>query len=427
MSGQGASEDDSGAPLGTGSGSGSSVGSRAAGSSSATGTGGSTGSGSGAPDAHAGESEDSAALEDSGALVDAGRGGSSPDEASDKKDASAGRGEDATPPPSDGAAPPTDIVLTAEPSGTISLSWDPPPSGSSQVSGYTVYRNGAEYATTSGTTYTDEHATGVAFPSFTSPATVYSYGVAARSLAGKETALGTNVEVFGYRHGQSNWGKSDYSYEITENYEDTSGGPEGGPYDISLEYPAGGGGFQPYATAPQTPTYDLELGAFRYFTIDVKFTDTAHPFFISHISRLPPGDVYPYAAANLTSYGTPVVGKWVTFKIPLSDLSMGFTHFTGSIEGTKLTVTSVQSGVGVDAGGFVTGTGVPAGTYITGHGQSGSIGTFTVAGPGINSGTHVPVGALVSQRTSLYKVDVGMSAQATGTKIYVKNLGWTVD
>ena len=117
----------------------------------------------------------------------------------------------------------------------------------------------------------------------------------------------------------------------------------------------------------------------------------------------------------------------MTCKIPLPAMTMGFTDFTGSISGTTLTVASVQSGVGVDAGAYVSGPGVPAGTYITGHGQPGTIGTFTVAGPGISSSTNVPGAAMVSQRTSMYKVDIGMTTQGSGTTIYVDNFGWTTN
>jgi hypothetical protein len=266
----------------------------------------------------------------------------------------------------------------------------------------------------------------VTVPTFSGPATVYSYAVSSVDTNGNESAQAV-PKVYFYQNGVANQGQLDYSYGITENWQDTAGNPSTGGHDVSLNYPAGGGGFQPYSDLPLAPVYDLELGAFKYFTVDVKVTDTTHPIFVSHISRLPPGDVYPYGHVNLFSYCNPVVGQWVTCKVPLSALTIGITNFTGSIVGTTLTVTSVQSGVGVDAGAYVKGPGIPAGTYITGHAQDGSIGTFTVAGPGISSSTNVPSTSMVSQRTGLYKIDIGMGTLSSGTTMYVENFGWTTN
>lgn len=321
---------------------------------------------------------------------------------------------------------PTTLLMTALTSHSVSLSWTASTPGRYAVSHYEIYRNGAPYATVSGTRFTDHGATNAAVPSFTHAATVYSYAVAAVDTQGNEGAK-AYPRVYFYRNGVATQGALDYSYDITENWRDTSGSPVSGRYDVALTYPAAGGGFQPYSALPLAPVYELEIGGFKYFTVDVKVTGTANWFFIGHISRLPPGDVYPYAQANLGSYCPLVAGRWVTCKIPLSALSIGVTDFTGSITGTTLTVTSVQAGVGVDAGGYVTGPGVPAGTYITAHGQNGSLGTFTVAGPGISSSTRVASAALICQRTGLYKIDIGMTTQGSGTTIYVDNIGWTSD
>ena len=323
-------------------------------------------------------------------------------------------------------SPPSALLITSQTTTTTSLAWSAAMAGSYPVAYYKIYRNGAAYATATGTSYTDGNAPFVTVPTFSGPATVYTYAVSTVDTEGNESAQAV-PKVYFYQNGVANQGQLDYSYDITENWQDTSGDPLSGSHDVSLTYPAGGGGFQPYADLPLAPVYDLEIGAFNYFTVDVKATDTTHAIFVSLISRLPPGDVYPYAQANLFSYCTPVVGQWVTCKIPLPAMTMGFTDFTGSISGTTLTVTSVQSGVGVDAGAYVSGPGVPAGTYITGHGQPGTIGTFTVAGPGISSSTNVPGAAMVSQRTSMYKVDIGMTTQGSGTTIYVDNFGWTTN
>jgi hypothetical protein len=132
-----------------------------------------------------------------------------------------------------------------------------------------------------------------------------------------------------------------------------------------------------------------------------------------------------------------VPNQWVTCKIPLSALSLGYTTFTASISGTQLTVTGTQSGVGVDAGGFISGPGIPAGTYIVGtpggitynNGvlPGNGLGTYTIAGPGITSSTSITSETMTEQRTALYKVDLGMHDMASGTTVYVNNMGWTTN
>jgi hypothetical protein len=105
---------------------------------------------------------------------------------------------------------------------------------------------------------------------------------------------------------------------------------------------------------------------------------------------------------------------------------MGTCQFTGSITGTTLTVTAITSGPRiVDSAGFVTGPGVPEETYILAYGQANAIGTFTVAGPGINSSTSVPTTTMTYQRTALYKT--ALFPSTSNTQIYFNNLGWTAN
>jgi hypothetical protein len=338
---------------------------------------------------------------------------------------------------SGGAGPgvPANLLMTGQTTNSISLSWSPGSAGPAPVASYRIYRNGSLHATVTGTTYTDASANNATVPTFTAPATIYSYAVTSVDSLGNESAM-AYPSVYFYRDGVSSQTDSDYSYGIEENWQSTAGNPQGGTYDVSLTYP-NGGGFQPYTVPPLAPVYDLELGSFKYLTLDVKVSDTSHPFFIAHISRLPPGDVYPRAWVYLSSYCTPVVGQWVTCKVPLSALSLGYTNFTASLSGSQLTVTSIQSGVGVDAGGFISGPGIPAGTYIVGtpggvtfnNGQppGNGLGTYTVAGPGISGSTNVPSESMVEQRTALYKVNLGMHDQPSSTTIYVNNLGWTTN
>jgi Calx-beta domain len=336
-----------------------------------------------------------------------------------------------------GPGAPANLLMTGQTTSSISLSWSAGSAGAYPVASYRVYRNGSLYATVAGTTYTDAAASNATVPSFTQNATIYSYAVTAVDTKGNESTQ-AYPSVWFYHNGVATQGAVDYSYGITENWRDTAGIPAAGTYDVSLMYP-NGGGFQPFTNVPLAPVYDLELGSFKYLTLDVKVTQSNnYPFFVSHISRLPPGDVYPRQYVNLFSYCTPVVNQWVTCKIPLSDLSIGFTNFTASISGNQLTVTSIQSGVGVDAGGFISGPGIPANTYIVSppggvtynNGLPPSqnlLGSYTIAGPGVTSSLSVQSEGMSEQRTALYKVDVGLRSIGTATTIYLDNLGWTTN
>jgi hypothetical protein len=237
------------------------------------------------------------------------------------------------------------------------------------------------------------------------------------------------MSVWSYRNGKSNWGNNDLSYgTLQENYSSTAGDPQGGTYDISINFM--NGGFQPAVQVPQAPQWDLEIGAFNYFTIDINPGTPASgetlPF--GTVSRLPPGDVYGWhPSVNLYDYGpAPKANTWATYKVPLLAVAMGTCQFTGSISGSTLTVTAIVSGDPlVDAGGFVTGPGVPAGTYITAYGQHSAIGTFTLAGPGISAGTTVASTKMTYQRTSLYKFGIQPSVQ--NTTLYFNNMGFTAN
>jgi Calx-beta domain len=338
-----------------------------------------------------------------------------------------------------GAGPgePANLLMTGQTISSISLRWSAGKAGPYPVASYRVYRNGSLYATTTASSYTDSAASNATSPSFTQNATIYSYAVAAVDTQGNESAQAV-PSVYFYQNGVSNQAQSDFSYGITENWQSTAGSPAVGTDAVSLAYP-NGGGFQPISNLPLSPVFDLELGGFKFLTLDVKAADSKnYPFFISHISRLPPGDVYPRQYVELSSYCTPVVNQWVTCKIPLSDLSMGFTNFTASISGNQLKVTSIQSGVGVDAGGFISGPGIPANTYITSppggitynNGQppgANLLGSYTIAGPGVTASLSVPSEAMSEQRTALYKVDLGLRSVGGSTTIYINNLGWTTN
>jgi hypothetical protein len=301
------------------------------------------------------------------------------------------------------------------------MSWSAPAAGAEPIASYKIYRNGAPYATSRSTSYTDNKATTAVVAELNAPATLYAYSVSAIDSQGDEGPQ-TNQATFNvYVNGVFSW-PGDYSYGASIDYRDKSGMPQSGRYDIAVTVTSDGGGFQPY-TGSVVPTYDLEAGAFGYICMDLKPTAEGQKWRLSMMSRLPPGDVYPWSAVDLSDYGpAPVPGKWATYKVPLAALSIGMTHFSGSISGTKLTVTSVASGVGIDAGGFITGAGVAPGTYILGYDAQGGPGTYTVY-PSQN----VASTSMVEQRTSVYKFDIIDRGKQANNKYYVDNIKFTVN
>jgi len=345
----------------------------------------------------------------------------------------AGSGSPApTPPTSGGPSAVSNLTLINQggPSNSATnsqqISWSAATPGTDPISYYKIYRNGAAYATTTSLSYTDAAATNSNSPDWSKAATAYSYDVTAVDAGGKEGPKSAQMAVWAYHNGKSNWNNSDLSYgSLTSNYSSTAGSPQGGTYDISINFV--NGGFQPAVHQPQAPEWDLEIGAFGYFTVDVNPGSVVKSNNLpwGTVSRVPPGDVYGWhPMLNVYDYGpAPVANKWATYKIPLVDIGMGICQFTGSISGNKLTVTAIVDGDPlVDAGGFVTGPGIPAGTYVIAYDQHSAIGTFTVAGPGISSSTHIASTTLTYQRTSLYKFDFQPDVQ--GVTMYLNNMGF---
>lgn len=315
-----------------------------------------------------------------------------------------------------GPSAPSGLTMTGQSANSVSLAWGAP---GGSISHYKIYRNGASYATSTSTRYTDANATGATNDRWTGAANVYAYAVSAVDSNGVEGPQTTQTTFQIYTNGVFNFA-GDYSYDSTANYKDTDGGPESGPYDIGINVWKGYGGFQPYA-GNVVPQWDLEIGSFGYIVLDLKPTIQNQTWRLSLISRLPPGDVYPWSQVNVTDYGpAPVVGKWATYKIPLTALSIGKTHFEGYISGTTLTVTHVDSGVGVDAGGFISGNGVAPGTYIVGHNANGGPGTYT-----ISPSQYVSSTSMTEQRTSLYKPNLQDTSGAGSNQFYIDNFKFT--
>jgi hypothetical protein len=329
-------------------------------------------------------------------------------------------------PGSGGAAPaaPTNVVLTNEGANSETLSWTAAVAGVAAIAHYNIYRNGVAYATTTGTTYTDKAATNATVPSFGGPATVYSYSLSAVDTSGNEGPLTSDVTFWVYHNGTYFWA-GDYS-DVKLNYKDTAGAPESGAYDIAVSSFAGGYA-QPYSGGSASPEWAADIGAFKYMILDLKPGVANQKWRLNIISRLPQGDVYNNAPVELPgNYGpAPVVGQWATYKIPLNpDLAIGTGNFVGSISGTTLSVSAVNTAMSVQTTAWLFGAGISSDTTINSFG-SGNGGTGTYI---LNKSATVPAGTTINmQRTNMYKFSLIDDSNAGSNVYYMDNVGFTAN
>lgn len=117
---------------------------------------------------------------------------------------------------------------------------------------------------------------------------------------------GTTFTV--YANGVFHW-QGDYSWgnPISITYNDTSGAPVVGPFDIKV---AGYGGFQPYAQGN-----NFDTTPYKYLMFDLKPTVNGQLWDTGFEAV---GDVPVGVLIDVLKYGpAPVAGKWATYKIPL--------------------------------------------------------------------------------------------------------------
>jgi hypothetical protein len=158
----------------------------------------------------------------------------------------------------------------------------------------------------------------VALSGPTGGATLSTPGSAAVTLNGSTSGAGTGSTFWVFHDGVFNWG-GDYSFSATTNYKDTSGQPQSGPYDIAVTVVAQWGGFQPYA-GNTVPLYAFNDSGYKYLVFDLKPTVANQVWFCMFHSV---GDVAIGQPLKINNYGpAPVIGKWATYKIPLSDLGV---------------------------------------------------------------------------------------------------------
>jgi hypothetical protein len=130
----------------------------------------------------------------------------------------------------------------------------------------------------------------------------------------------TKAAFWVYHNGVFNWG-GDYSSAAVPNYFSTAGEPESGSFDIALTLTGQWGIWAPYAGGT-VPMWDFDSTGYNYITLDLKPTvaNQVWQFYFMQVH-----DVQIIGAngkqimINIANYGpAPVVGKWATYKIPLS-------------------------------------------------------------------------------------------------------------
>jgi hypothetical protein len=161
---------------------------------------------------------------------------------------------------------------------------------------------------------------------------------------------------WGYNAGQWSWA-GDYSANAVPNYHDTQGASLSGSNDIAVQIVGAWGLWQPYMCQDAHVPMPQCTGLWSYSTADMtKLTFSLKPTVANQqwsVYFMGVGDQNLNCFKDVLKYGlAPVVGKWATYTIPLSDLCVG-----GGIDVYKFAIQD-QTGLGrntwyVDNVGFI--------------------------------------------------------------------------
>ena len=117
-----------------------------------------------------------------------------------------------------------------------------------------------------------------------------------------------------YYNGVFDW-PGDYSFAAAANYADTSGVPLSGPHDIKVTLTSAWGGWLPYAK-----NWSFNSAGYTKLTFALKPTVANQKWTIYFVKV---GDIPVGVSVDASKYGpAPVVGKWATYTVPLSDLGV---------------------------------------------------------------------------------------------------------
>jgi hypothetical protein len=117
-----------------------------------------------------------------------------------------------------------------------------------------------------------------------------------------------------YYNGVFDW-PGDYSFVASPNYADTSGAPLSGPHDIKVTLTSAWGGWLPYAK-----NWSFNSNGYTKLTFALKPTVANQKWNLYFVKV---GDIPVGISVDPSKYGpAPVVGKWATYTVPLSDLGV---------------------------------------------------------------------------------------------------------
>jgi len=198
--------------------------------------------------------------------------------------------------------------------------------------------NGSSYPTESACTQAAEALT---------PATYHCTYSGVATIVGTAGSTSSVPPFWVYYNGVFSWG-GDYSFGLPQgsspNYQDTSGKPLSGAYDISITTNAYGG-FLPFAGGT-VPLWNFDASPYSKLTFALKPTHAGQKWQVYVImvgdKKLP--DSCTVTAAELLNYGpVPAVGVWGTYTIDFSALCLG-PKATG---GTSLYKVAIQDQTGL--------------------------------------------------------------------------------
>jgi hypothetical protein len=323
----------------------------------------------------------------------------------------------------------------------------------------------SSHQTFTGWAYNDTASTNAIPFDFSGVATIYAYTVTAVDTASVE---GPHAYPTAYMYqGISMTGQANFSYGGNITWNDTTGAPVNGPYDVSVVQQSGGYGFQPVWCGAagdnnnhtyMCPTQHFENGAFNFVVFDMKPNDSTYngggagPV-ISPIMRsfgcYGGADTLADASINVAPYATPpfAAGQWSRVKIPFSDLGYGVGSVQGTFKGVglyqgQITVTSINSLPMATIAGCtnITGPGIPANSYTCGGPNGGQNGwtdpqgpytsfpfVLNIYGPNIKGTENSGPITIALQGSSCYKQGWNPNTNLSGTNgtIFLNNIGFS--
>jgi hypothetical protein len=265
--------------------------------------------------------------------------------------------------------------------------------------------------------------------------------------------------------GISMTGQANFSYAGTTTWNDTTGSPVNGPYDVRVVESGGGYGFQPVWCGANgdannhtymSPTQHFENGAFNFVVFDIKPADGTYnggvgPVIVPIMRCFGCHGGVDSAAEtglNVAPYCTPplAAGQWSHCKIPFSALTYGKASVQATFTGVgqyqgQLSVTSINSMEFKYVAGcvYISGPGIPANSYTCGGTDGGESGwtdpqppykfpaVFNIYGPNIVGTENTGPITVSMQGSSCYKQGwIPNTSLGTGEgTIYLNNIGFS--